>query len=169
MAVDWKPLEPPDSHHLNAAQGWLELGNWREASTELERVAASLKEHPAVLEVRWSVCAAAEQWESAVEAACATTRLLPEMPYGWVHWAYALRRLKGIPEAREILMSVVEKFPKEPIIRYNLACYACQLGDLKAARQWLDQAIALGGRQNIRAMALKDPDLEPLRKEIGET
>jgi hypothetical protein len=32
-----KPLEPPDSIHLEAAQGWLELGNHIEADEELEK------------------------------------------------------------------------------------------------------------------------------------
>ena len=33
-----KPLEPPDSLHLQAAQGWLELGNHIEANEELEKM-----------------------------------------------------------------------------------------------------------------------------------
>ena len=31
-----KPLKPPNSHHLLAAQGWLELGNHIEADAELD-------------------------------------------------------------------------------------------------------------------------------------
>src|ERR1035438_2514329 len=34
-----KPLEPPDSLHLQAAQGWLELGNHVEADAELDNIA----------------------------------------------------------------------------------------------------------------------------------
>jgi hypothetical protein len=33
------PLEPPDSIHLQAAQGWLDLGNPIEANEELEKIA----------------------------------------------------------------------------------------------------------------------------------
>lgn len=62
---------------------------------------------------------------------------------------------------------VVDKFPGEWVISYNLACYACQLGDLKAARQWLRKAIELAGKKEVKLMALDDPDLEPLRNEIG--
>src|ERR1017187_3279090 len=47
-----KPLEPPDSHHLSAAIGWLGLGNWREANEELEKITSELRGHPDVLEVR---------------------------------------------------------------------------------------------------------------------
>ena len=33
-----KPLAPPDTHHLRAALGWLELGNHVEANAELEQI-----------------------------------------------------------------------------------------------------------------------------------
>ena len=38
-----RPLAPPDSHHLLAAQGWLELGNHLEANAELEQIAPRLR------------------------------------------------------------------------------------------------------------------------------
>ena len=31
-------LQPPDNYHLRAVQGWLELGNWREANEALEQI-----------------------------------------------------------------------------------------------------------------------------------
>jgi hypothetical protein len=48
-----KPLEPPDSLHVQAAQGWCELHAFAEADTELDKIDASLRAHPKVLEVRW--------------------------------------------------------------------------------------------------------------------
>ena len=36
-----KPLQPPDTFHLLAAQGWMELGNHEEANEELELIDAS--------------------------------------------------------------------------------------------------------------------------------
>jgi hypothetical protein len=68
-----------------------------------------------------------------------------------------------------VLLPVVDKFPKEYIIRYNLACYACQLGNMKEARDWLKKAIDLAGTNQVKLMALDDPDLEQLWREIGET
>jgi hypothetical protein len=38
--------------------------------------------------------------------------------------------------------------------------------DASETMAWLRQAIAAGERKEIIAMALKDPDLEPLRAEI---
>ena len=50
-----KPLQPPDTFHLQAAQGWMELGNHEEANEELELIDAPLRAHPDVLEVRWLI------------------------------------------------------------------------------------------------------------------
>lgn len=36
-------LTPLDSHHLEAAQGWLELGNHLEANEELEKISPAMR------------------------------------------------------------------------------------------------------------------------------
>ncbi len=54
------------------------------------------------------------------------------------------------------------------MVAYNLACYACQLGDLKGARTLLERAFALGDASKMKLMALDDPDLESLWAEIGK-
>ena len=59
-------LQPPDSHHLLAALGWLELGVPAEASGELAKIATALQEHPDVLDVRWNICARQKNWEAAL-------------------------------------------------------------------------------------------------------
>lgn len=41
-----KPIEPPDSIHLNTAIGWLELGNNLEAYEELDEIAPQMRVHP---------------------------------------------------------------------------------------------------------------------------
>lgn len=87
--------------------------------------------------------------------------------WGFIHYAYSLHTLERTKEAYGVLIPVVDKF-NEHIIRYNLACYSCQLGNLKESRQWLEKAIELCGKKDIRTMALNDPDLEPLWKEIGQ-
>ena len=56
-----KPLENPDLLHLQAAAGWLELGNHIEANEELEKITPKLRAHPDVLEVCWQVYAAAKK------------------------------------------------------------------------------------------------------------
>src|SRR5580765_6856866 len=64
-----RKLPHPDSLHVLAAQGWLELGNHLEANEELEKIAASLRSHPDVLEVRWPISAKAGKWEVCLDLA----------------------------------------------------------------------------------------------------
>ena len=161
-----KPLKPPNSFHLEAAQGWLGLGNWREARAELGNIPAELQSHPDVLQVRWAIHAAAKEWDSAAEVAEAFCKARPDSPFGFVHLAYALHEMKRTQEAQNVLLPVVEKFRGEFIIRYNLACYACQLGDGEGAWQWLEKSMALTDPDEVKQMALNDPDLEPLRTQI---
>lgn len=163
-----KPLEPPDSHHLSAAMGWLELGDVTEAGVELGKIALQFHSHPHVLVIRYEICAKAGKWDAAAEIAGTLTRLEPKQPGTWISLAYATRRKTGggIPQARAILIQAQRTFPKETIIAYNLACYDCQLGDLDAAKAWLDNACTLGNVDRIKHMALQDPDLEPLWPEI---
>ena len=59
-----------------------------------------------------------------------------------------------------ILLKAVELHPEEPMIPYNLACYAAQTGDLGAALAWFNCAEVLNPR--IGNMALEDPDLAPM-------
>jgi predicted Zn-dependent protease len=152
--------------YLEAAQGWLGLRNWREAKVELANIPTELQSHPDVLQVRWAIHAAAKEWESAVEVAEAVRQAKPDSPFGFVHLAYALHEMKRTKEAQDVLLTVLDKFRDEFIIRYNLACYACQLGDGEGAWRWLEKSMALTDPDEVKRMALNDPDLEPLRTRI---
>ncbi len=163
-----KNLPHPDQHHLDAAEGWLGLGNQDEARAELQKIAPALKTHPFVLETDYNIEAKSGRWEKAAEAARGLKTQLPENPWGHFSLAFALHELKQTQEAYEVVKSVVAQFPDHQIMRYNLACYACQLGHLNEAMDWLKQAMKMKGKENVRQMALSDPDLEPLRKQIRE-
>ncbi len=161
-------LEPPDTHYFSAAVGWLELGNPAEARAELGQMSAAGRKQPDVCEVHWQVCAELKLWEEGLEVARALLASDPQRASGWLHQAYALRRVPGgsIEKAWEALLPAFDKFPTEPIIPYNLACYACQMKQLQLAREWLQRAALVGTQAQIKKMALEDPDLEPLWEEI---
>ena len=163
-------LEPPDTHYFFAAIGWLELGNLTEAQAELAQVSPAQQEHPDVLEVRWLFSAQQKHWEEGLQIAQALLRRAPKRSSGWLHQAYALRRVPGggVQKAWEALLPASDKFPKEPTIPFNLSCYACQLQQLDTAREWLKRAVAIGGKEMIKQMALQDSDLEPLWDEIRQ-
>jgi hypothetical protein len=100
------PLHPPDSTHLQAAQGWLELGNHLEADVELDQITPELRAHPAVLGVRWQIYAKAKKGDAALDIAPSLIQLVPEYPLGWVHGLYCLHELKRSEEARDNLLKV---------------------------------------------------------------
>lgn len=156
-----------DLHCLRAAEGWFELGNSPEAEAELAKLGSRAQLHPAVMELRWQIHARGGRWQDCVDIGLALTRSAPGEPLGWIHLSYALHELKRTQEAWDSLLAVVDKFPKEPTMRYNLACYACQLGDLPEARRWLKKTFALGRKQEAKQMASQDLDLKPLWPEIA--
>ncbi len=165
-----QPLEPPDSHHLDAAIGWLGLGCADDARAELDEISTIHQLHPDTLEVRWTLCAHGKHWSDALTIAELEIKTAPEDAGGWLHRAYALRRVSngGLSQAWDALLPAAENFPKEPVIAYNLACYACQMQQLAVARTWLHRAIATGKKDAIKKMALADDDLKSLWQEIKD-
>ncbi len=162
-----QPLDSPDNHHVRAVHGWLDLGNPREAVLELERISSAARGHPDVIEARWRVCALERRWEQALVVAAELMTAAPDEATGYVDQAYTLHELRRTKEARDLLLPLARRFPKLGVIPYNLACYACQLGDLDEARRWLRRSLKLRGAEDLRRLASKDPDLRPLWPEIA--
>jgi len=161
------PLKPPDSLHLRSAEGWLELGDPAEASQEIAKIRANLRLHPDVLEVCWQICVRTRTWDCSLTVARSLIERAPDRPNGWINLSFALHELNRTPEAWDNLFKVAEKFPGEPTIAYNLACYGAQLGRLWEAEQWLKQAFKVGDATLLKRLALSDADLKPLWKLIG--
>ena len=63
----------------------------------------------------------------------------------------------------------MDKFPGDYLIRYSLACYACQMGDLKEASKWLERAVGIADAKDVKQMVLNNPDLQPLWDKMGES
>jgi len=168
VTIRVQQLEPPDSHRLNAASGWLELGCPDEALKELEELSESNRRHPDVLELAWLIHAALKAWDHALAAADLLIRIAPDRPAGWLHRAYAMRRVTGggLDKAWTLLRPAFDRFPNESVIAYNLSCYACRMGRLEDSRRWLKRSIAIGNRDEIKRLALRDDDLRELWQEI---
>ena len=49
------PLEMPDRFHLEAAEGWIGLGDYGSADDELEQISPATRLHPDVLQLRWRI------------------------------------------------------------------------------------------------------------------
>jgi predicted Zn-dependent protease len=157
-----KTLAPPDSHYLNAAEGWLGLGDYQSALDELELIDPALRAHPDVLAVRCDIFTEAMKWPAVVAVASALVQLIPDRPSGWVRRSFALHGLKQTQQAFDLLLPAVRKFPEVSTIPYNLACYCAQLGGIEEARHWLHQSYEVGNAAILKNAARNDPDLAPL-------
>jgi len=168
FSIPMQGLEPSDIGRLNAALGWLGLNSPGDAHAELDAITPVQQSHPAVLEVRWLLCVHVQNWREALAVAERELAVRPEDSSGWLHRAYALRRVDGggLTPAWDALLPAAAKFPAEPIIAFNLACYACQLNQSSDARTWLQRAVKSGGKETIQKMALADEDLRPLWPEV---
>lgn len=161
-------FERPDSIYFQAALGWLELGNWREANEEIENISPANKVHPDILQVRCKIYHDAGKWDYLAEVANALCTMLPESSFGPVHLAHALRKLNRPSEGRDALLPVADKFPDEWKIPFHLACCYCRMGELKESLAWLTRAMDVAGKIDIRTMALDEADLEPMWLDISE-
>ncbi len=161
-------LSKEDAAHLSAAEGWLDLGNWREANEELERIAPEHRVHPNVLETRCRVAEMAKAGEMVLTVSQVLTEQLPKRLPGWLHRTGALHKLGKTHEAYHLLVEVVEVFPDNQSIRYEIACYAAQRGLIAEAVEWLKIVFATDTDGEFRKNALDEPALEEVWKKIGE-
>ncbi len=157
-----KPMQvgTRDQKHLLAAHGYLGLGMFNEANTELEAINPLGREFPEVLGTRVEICRALEKWELMVIAAKELAERNPDEPVNFVNWAYASRRAESIHIAHAILLRAEELHPDNGSIQFNLACYEAQMGDIDKAESHL--SLATKADPQFALLALNDADLLPL-------
>ena len=154
------PLGPSDQQFWQAAVGYVELGMFQDANDQLENIDPFNRAAPEVLAVRIEIYHGLQKWELMREVAKRLFDFQPDNIQWTISLAYATRRANSIEVAKEILLNAESKFPNEAIIKYNLACYFCQTGDIEAAKNYLEQTFDLD--LNWRVAALEDEDLKPL-------
>jgi predicted Zn-dependent protease len=147
-----------------AAQGYHELGLWREAWRELDGLTDETRHRPEVLEMRILILVNEHKWRDALSLSRRLAEAAPEQEGGWVHAAYCLHELGRTREAIQALLSAPPSLREKAIFHYNLACYSCVLGQLDEAREALHRSFALDKR--YRDFARSDSDLDPLRPEF---
>lgn len=154
------PLESPDNQYWQVAVGYVELSMFEEANEELEKIDPLNRAAPEVLAVRVAIYHGLKKWDLLQ----VVSQRLAEFDVKNVDWvasyAYATRRVESIEAARTILLNAEQRFPNEPVIPFNLACYFCQLGDLETAKEYLKRAFEIDS--SWRLQALEDDDLRPL-------
>ena len=128
---------------LSYANGYRELGMFKESLAELSHLPKTLSDRVKVLQMKLAVYFDAKDWPA---AECVATKIAlkePNDPNNLVNLAFATRRAKSIQEANAILLNAVDHFPNVSLVHYNLGCYACISGDLETAKERLVKSISL--------------------------
>lgn len=154
------------ARHVRFATGYIGLGMMADAGRELDAIAAEDREAAEVLGAFADLHMAAKAWVPLAAVAQRLARRAPAEEKGWIHWAYALRELDRIEEARAVLLEAEPVHGKSStVLHYNLACYHCLLGNKREARRRL--RIAFEREEHWRAAALADHDLRAMWDEIA--
>ena len=136
------------------------LGMLLEANEELDQIDPFNRAAPEVLAVRIEIYRGLQKWDLMQELAKRLTDFQPDKVQWTIALAYATRRADSIQAAKEVLLNAEPRFPKEAAIKYNLACYFCQTGDVNTAKNYLKKAFETD--LNRRMTALEDKDLKSL-------
>ena len=86
-------------------------------------------------------------------------------------FADAMEHIEGAQEAYDLLRPFADFVDDSITLFYNLGCYACVLGNLDEARNWLGKTFAMSENcdygSHYREMARTDAQLKPLWREIS--
>lgn len=156
--------EPGD--HIKSAWGYLQLGMYEDANDSLDNLSPEFKATMEVMSLRAWVHSESESWESLREVSSFLVHEWPTECQHWIWLGYSTRRCRTVAEAESVLLDALKIHVFEPMIHFNLACYACVMGNLDLSRVRLNSAIELN--PEIRTLALADPDLEGLRAWLDE-
>ena len=141
------------------------LGDPASALEELRHLAPTSRMTADVLELEWGIHAERRDWAAAAAVASQLVEQAPDQLFGWIHRAYAARRQEGggLHRAWDLLLPALDRFPKDPTVAYNLACYAAQLGRPDEAWALFQRTLASAPEPaKYLCLALTDDDLKPL-------
>src|ERR1019366_6616115 len=82
-----------DQRCWEAAAGWLELGDWQDAHTELEEISPKMRAHPDVLKLRVAIHCAARRFDLAATVSDTPADALAKDAQFWLNRAVALCQL----------------------------------------------------------------------------
>jgi tetratricopeptide (TPR) repeat protein len=148
-------LEPPDQQLFEAACGYVQLQMFHEANEGLEKIDPFNRAAPEILALRIEIYQGLEKWELMAEIAKRLTEFDQTNPQWPVSLAYATRRTNSIEAAKEILLNAERKLPSDAVIKYNLACYFCQEGNLQTAKDYLKRTFAIDASWRLQALKMR--------------
>jgi tetratricopeptide (TPR) repeat protein len=151
--------------HLEAATGWLELGNYLEANAELDRLPPELRASSEVLLLRCCIYRKAERWEDLEIIADGAVSLYPRSERFYIHLGWARLKQGKIDECLGTVTTAAARFRNSAEVAYLCACHSAVAGMPKGAREWLLIALALDPSDRMKLRALGQPELESVWRE----
>lgn len=152
----------PTQRRVEHALGYIGLGMFAPALAELDSIETGDQFRPEVLSARVELHMTTKQWPEVIAVASRLVQTNPEIEHAWIGWAFALRELDRVAEARTVLLAAEPHHgTTSAVLHYNLACYDSLLGNLTEARRRL--AIAYRMDDRLKADGALDPDLRALR------
>ena len=156
----FEPTSLEAQQYLDAALGWLDLGNWREASEELERLPPELRAAPQVLVLRCRIYAQAGRWQDVEMIAEGGAATYPQNHMLHMHRAWTRHMQGDTLGGVEVLTPAAARFPRSLAVVYAMACMCGALNRREEAKQWLRQALDLASnREKIMEQALAQREL----------
>jgi hypothetical protein len=172
MRIKERTMNADDRRHIEAASGWVGLGLYAEAVSELEWVSGESKFCPESLEVCWRIYAHYGRWGECLNIGKELVAKAPDDAMNHIFLCEALHRLNRTEEAYFTLRGVLEQFDDCITCFYNLASYASRLGWNVVAKCWLETTFKLSEDSEFenyyRNLAREDDDLKSLWPEIAE-
>lgn len=162
------PSDPgiPAQRHRDYARGYLALGLVDEAALELGHLTREDLDDTDSVDVLVDAGMEMRNWPAVVNSAQELTARRPADDKGWISWAYALRELGRVEEARDVLLRAEALHGRTcAVLHYNLACYYSLLGELGEARRRL--ALSVRMHPPFGEGAKEDPDMRNLLEADG--
>jgi len=157
-------LEP--KVHWSRVTGYMQLGIIEEALIELAMLPDDDQWGKKKRAMRLEIFQQQKNWQEMAEVAHGLRMEFPEDVQWWIADAFATRRSQSIEQAREILLEGLVCHYEDATIRFNLACYACQLGSLGECMDFLKEAVKRDKR--FKVMAMEDEDLKDVRDALRQ-
>ncbi len=149
---------------LESTRGYIDLSMHEEAWKSLDTLPGDKKYRAEAIELRVIIRLNQKDLDAALQLCHELCGKYPETHAGYIQGAYCLHELGHTKEAQEHLQSGPASLRQEPVYFYNLCCYDLSLGKEDAAAAWLNRAFEMS--PGYAEEALKDPDLEPIRRLI---
>ncbi len=147
----------PHERSILAAQGYLELGMFKDVWKELNSLPADHLSRADVMEIFVLSLMGEKRWEDALTLARRLREKQPEEPGGFIHEAYCLHEMGHTKEALDVLMDGPPSLQERAVFFYNAGCYHARLGDFTAAIVMLERSFEMDA--SLKRSARRDPDL----------